>query len=397
MEYPPIHDTLIIGGGPAGLAPLLAAAAGGRLPALLAGGLAIVEQGASLGAGRLGAYALATHNPARAFLAVLADQTDRHLAALRHHPAALRLHAAGNATVPLAWVAALQSAIGAALTETLAAAGATVLTGHEALRATRLAGGAWSTRIRRRADGAETELLARRLVLATGGHQPAGRLHAERIAGLALLPRFADRLIQSDSLLTAAEPPRHLARGGHRLAVVIGAGASAEAVAARLLAQGCAIAQLHRGAPPPGPAPAALRRVGLDEEADLARRLLEEAALIVPALGYRPRALTLHDANGQDIRLLADRPGQPLIDRQCRVLDARSRAIPQLFGLGLAAGYDGAAEPRGRAESLPLWQDQAGRVLAHALLAEWPRAAMPALAVATLARGDAAARRVALA
>ena len=51
-------NCLIVGAGPGGLAPLFAAAYDGRLQELLNGGVTIVEQGSTVGAGDLGRYAI---------------------------------------------------------------------------------------------------------------------------------------------------------------------------------------------------------------------------------------------------------------------------------------------------------------------------------------------------
>ncbi|HEY0265202.1 MAG TPA: hypothetical protein VGC16_00530, partial [Rhizomicrobium sp.] len=74
---------------------------------------------------------------------------------------------------------------------------------------------------------------------------------------------------------------------------------------------------------------------------------------------------------GTQIRLLAERPGQPLVDGQGRVLDARSRAMPSLYGIGLAAGFappGGEASFSGQPNGVWLWQNEAGTVIARHLL-----------------------------
>ena len=56
---------VIVGGGPAGLAPLLAAHRAGELGALLDSGVAVVEQSERLGSGSIGGYAINSDSSGR--------------------------------------------------------------------------------------------------------------------------------------------------------------------------------------------------------------------------------------------------------------------------------------------------------------------------------------------
>ena len=101
--------TLIVGGGPAGLAPLLAAGRLGLLDRLLADGVAVVEGGAELGRGSIGDYAIGSDSSAQTFASALAGPTDPRLAALAEHPFARGLAALGADPVPLAQVGRFQA------------------------------------------------------------------------------------------------------------------------------------------------------------------------------------------------------------------------------------------------------------------------------------------------
>lgn len=107
------------------------------------------------------------------------------------------------------------------------------------------------------------------------------------------------------------------------------------------------------------------------------RRLLDEAAVIITALGYRPASIPVRDAQGRDLRLCANGEGAPpLVDRQCRVLDAVGEPIPNLFGIGLASGFvpsgDLGGEPsfRGQTNGLWLYQNGVGEIVLNALLTD---------------------------
>ena len=104
----------------------------------------------------------------------------------------------------------------------------------------------------------------------------------------------------------------------------------------------------------------------------VARRVLEQADLVIAALGYRPNALPLFDMNGRQM-LLAEAPGS-MVDRDCRVLDINGLPIPRLLGLGLAAGFipsgvlGGEPSFRGQTNGIWLWQNGVGAIILDALL-----------------------------
>ena len=60
--------TLIVGGGPAGIAPILAATRIGALDRLLDHGLTLAERHATIGEGRIGRYAINSDSSAATFL-----------------------------------------------------------------------------------------------------------------------------------------------------------------------------------------------------------------------------------------------------------------------------------------------------------------------------------------
>jgi hypothetical protein len=79
-------------------------------------------------------------------------------------------------------------------------------------------------------------------------------------------------------------------------------------------------------------------------------------------------------ASGAAIALHADQPGErPLVDSQCRVLDAAGTPIPGLLGIGLAAGFisleasGGEASFSGQTNGLWQWQNEVGEIIARQL------------------------------
>jgi hypothetical protein len=104
--------------------------------------------------------------------------------------------------------------------------------------------------------------------------------------------------------------------------------------------------------------------------------MLDDAAVIIPAFGYRPSTVPIRDRAGRRVRLLGDGAGTPpLVDAQCRMLDAGGEPIPGLFGIGLASGFalDGplGGEPSfaGQTNGLWLYQNGIGARILDQLLA----------------------------
>jgi hypothetical protein len=114
------------------------------------------------------------------------------------------------------------------------------------------------------------------------------------------------------------------------------------------------------------------------------RSVIEDAALVVPCLGYRSATLPIYDAAGQRLILRAD--DGDAVDGSCRLLLADGTALPNVFGIGLGSGFrptqDMGCEPNfsGQANSLWLYQNDIGAVIYRAIqaMAEHRRAAVAA-------------------
>ncbi|WP_260736505.1 FAD-dependent oxidoreductase [Tunturiibacter lichenicola] len=443
-------NCLIVGAGPGGLAPLFAAAYDGRLRELLNGGVTVVEQGSTVGAGDLGRYAISSDSAAEAFLDVVMRTTEPALAALQNNPTVSVLAASIGGAVPLKQVATYLSLLGETMCDLVeASARGAVLRQHRALFTKRVGDELWSTRVRCELTGVEKDLLSRSVVLATGARQPLSRLYKEEVAGVPLLPLYKDKLMQSGDILSTDGLARVKARlEGIDFAkvVVVGGSTSAGSAASMLLYQSAlnfgegSVVLMHRrplrifypsadealaegytefgpedicpisgrvyrlagfrletremimrargiAGRPPEPR---LRLFELKEETcEEARRLLDQADIILAGLGYRPRALPVVGYDDEPISLMAESDAmQPMVDDECRVLDAQGEPIEGLYGIGLASGFvpsgalGGEQSFRGQANSLWLWQHDLGMKILDAVVRE--REEVSAIAAATI-------------
>lgn len=394
-----IASLLVVGGGPAGTALLTAATKRGLLPDLAASGLIVVERDAHVGGGRLGRYAITSDSTATTFLSAVKDNPHPEIAALESHASGRTVRAYDDSLgVPLVEAGPLLRETGERLARLVVANGGQVLTGHEAVAATRDPDGLWTVKFRRLSDGHLFDQRTRAVCIATGGHQPLDRLADQNVAGARLVDLAGDRLLQSDDVLTLGgfetvvdllstrRAPSIAVIGGStsalatvalllksRPALPLGAGAvtllhrrplrpfypSVEAALAegftdfgpddicpvsgfvyrlagfRLEARDLVQRMLGIDGRAPDPR-VALHRIGGDDAA--ARAILRDADLVIAALGYRPHALPVFDRQGAAIPLAAH-AGRPMVDGHCRVIDSEGAAIPGLYGIGLAAGF----------------------------------------------------------
>ncbi|HZQ01673.1 MAG TPA: hypothetical protein VFB13_19165 [Reyranella sp.] len=106
---------------------------------------------------------------------------------------------------------------------------------------------------------------------------------------------------------------------------------------------------------------------------DEVRRLLEDAALVIPAFGYRSATLPIFDPKGRRLELSADAGGNN-VAQDCRLLLADGTTLPNVFGIGLGTGYrpfgamGGEPNFNGQANSLWLYQHGIGAMVHRGIL-----------------------------
>ncbi len=429
-----VHSALIVGGGPAGTALLTAATKQDRLGELARGGLAVVERDAVLGRGAIGNYAITSDSTAETFLTAVKDNAHGEIAALEDHLSGqeIALYKGGKTGVPLSRSTPFLEATGARLGQIVAEHGGVVATRSEVIEARRTSDGDWAARVRNLTTGEERLMRTASIVIATGGYQSREHIAAEKIGGVALGELAGDRLMLGDDFLALGGVERLRERLSHTPApriAIVGGSTSAMAAAALILKAapalplGLGALSLHHRRPlrpfyhsveaawedgfsdftPDDVCPVTgfvyrlagfrlearelvLRMLGIGGRAPdprMALRMIGEhsadeiaaADVVIGALGYRPRALPLFDADGTPIALMADAPGRPrLVDQRCRVMDAEGNPVPGVYGIGLASGHvpdgklGGESSFSGKANGLWLWQNDIGLMIVEQLL-----------------------------
>jgi hypothetical protein len=395
---PLMVEVLIVGGGPAGTAVLLAAARSGKLTELARAGLVIAERGPRLGAGTLGGYAINSDSTAATLLSSVAGHPDPRVAAVADGTAGRAIAALPpDGPVKLTLVAAFLDELGAALHAIVAQAGGHVLTGHDVL-GLRREHPFWVAQLRR-PDGTARTVVARQVVIATGGMQSDAHAAAAPTLAGPLGDLCRGRLMRADALLAHGGVEELCARveGVVRPRVAVLGGSTSAIAAVKLVLESPVGARMATGAlklvhrrkllPFYRTAEAARadgftefgprdlcpvsgfvyrlgglrldareivlhaleiggrkpdRRLRLVRPAESTRGIhaLDDAHVVIAATGYRPRALPIAGPGGAPITLLAARgTAAPMVDNLCRVLDADGLSLPGLFGIGLAAGF----------------------------------------------------------
>jgi hypothetical protein len=423
-------STVVVGGGPGGMGPLLWAAQRGLLDAWLEQGVALVERGGRLG-GTLGRYGICSDSLGGSYLECLEAES---LAPSFHHlrldPVTLEMQRYRQSFPPLPLVDRYMGQIGHALAAACASHPASALHLHATVQSIHLRSDGIVAVFARGSDARPKTLVARSAIVALGGRQPWQENAPE--SGLTFPDGAGRRVLSSNVLLShdgLAIANDIIASAGDRRIIVLGGSHSAYAVAwallqlpaAKALGEGqiaivqrrpprifypdraAAAADLYHVAPGdicartqrvnrmgglrghgrdmwrqiacrPGTSPEP--RVTVLAEQDFAnaelQAMLEEAALVVPCLGYRSATLPIFDANGRRLALMAESNGDA-VGNDCRVLLADGTKLPNVFGIGLGTGFrpseEMGCEPnfRGQANSLWLYQNDMGALIYHAI------------------------------
>lgn len=229
---------VLVGGGPAGLAVLLAAHRDGRLTEMLQQGLLIVEQSAHIGKGQIGNYVINSDSTGDTFVDPLRVGGEATLHRILETPVARRIAAAGQNAIPLRDAGELLALVGQALHTMIDDHPlCEVLTCCTAESAQLQSDGSWSL-IANNASGSQLTIRAKSLILATGASQPQVRLQQERLAGVRVIERWGDRLMQSGEVLgigRLAEVAARLEGEANPRVAILGGSTSAMSVAYALL------------------------------------------------------------------------------------------------------------------------------------------------------------------
>jgi hypothetical protein len=435
-------STIIVGGGPGGLGPLISAAQQGLLPAWLDQGVAIVERRERLG-GSLGRYGINSDSLGGSYLECLeAPALPEPLRCLRDDAVAHEMAVYRHSYPPLELVDRYMSCLGAAIEVVLADRPASMVRRRTAAQALRLRGDGTVAVDIQCQDATSDTLIARSAVIALGGRQFWQT--AALLPGFALAQCRTRRILPSDRILEQAglaEANDILAGAGGRRILVFGGAHSAYAVAWALLHLPAAatlrpgqIVILQRRPPrvfyPDSAAATAdlypfetgdicprtqrVNRMGglrghgreiwrqiagrpgtrtesrvamlalLEHSAGTLRAAIEDAALVVPCFGYRSATLPVFDAEGRRLYLNADASGEA-VGHDCRLRLAGGGHLSNVFGIGLGTGYrlsgSMGGEPNfaGQANSLWLYQNDIGAVI-HREIQMLLRTPAPAIA-----------------
>ncbi len=426
------YSSVVVGGGPGGLGPLLWAAQRGLLDDWLDQGVALVERTGRLG-GTLGRYGICSDSLGGSYLECLEAEA---LAAAFHHlreaPATVEMQRYRHGFPPLPLVDSYMGRIGAALAERFAHHPASALHLHTTVQSIHLRRDGMVALFARDGDARPRTLIARSAIVALGGRQPWQEKAPE--SGLRFPDNAERRVLSSNVLLShegLAAANGIIASAGRRRIIVLGGSHSAYAVAWALLQlpaaktlgdaqiaivqrrpprvfypdRLAAAADLYHVAPGdicartqrvnrmgglrghgrdmwrqiacrPGTMPEP--RVAVLAEQDFSRgelqAMLDDAALVAPCLGYRSATLPVFDAEGRRLALSADNNGDAVGD-DCRVLLADGTKLPNVFGIGLGTGFRPSqamgCEPNfnGQANSLWLYQNDMGALIYNAIQA----------------------------
>jgi hypothetical protein len=424
--------SVVVGGGPGGMGPLLWAAQYGLLDAWLEQGVALVERSGRLG-GTLGRYGICSDSLGGSYLECLeAEALAPSFHHLREQPTTIEMQRYRQSFPPLPLVDRYMGDIGQAMATTIISHAASALHLQTVVQSVHLRGDGTVAIFARGHDAQPTTLVARSAIIALGGRQPWQEKAPE--SGLRFPDSAERRVLSSNVLLThdgLAIANDIIAAAGRRRVIILGGSHSAYAVAwallqlpaARGLGEGqiaivqrrpprvfypdraAAIADLYHVAPGdicarthrvnrmgglrghgrdmwrqiacrPGTTPEP--RVTVLAEQDFFRTelqaMLDEAALVAPCLGYQSATLPVFDADGRRLALNADNNGDA-VGEDCRVLLADGTKLPNVFGIGLGTGFRPSeamgCEPNfnGQANSLWLYQNDMGALIYHAIQA----------------------------
>ena len=426
---------------------VVAALQTGKLTDLLDTGVAIFEAGTQLIRGNLGNYCLNSDTLADTFLEVFDNDPDGHLANIKNAPATTAVEGYRGRSVPLPIAGDFLETMGECLRKTINAnPNSKVRLNTKIESVTRLSQGGFL--LNGVQNQVPFQATCAKLVLATGGTQDIASVLEQTIENssgdLTSLKPYREKIMLTHGILSdqSGESWKRFIEGKSNPKVtIIGSSHSAFSTAWTMLQAkhgiefgSGGITILHRSKPRLcfDSAEAAIaagytdfdqqdlcpltgrlfrlaglrfdgrellmkllqvdgfkneNRVSLqslkDVNEDLDQRF-RRSDLIVPAFGYRPRAIKMHEQDGSAIEFNS-KNGGPLVDDQCRVLrpalnlEERPQPIENLFAMGLASGYipsgklGGEPSFRGQTNGFWLYQNGVGEIVLDQIMVESPK------------------------
>lgn len=424
-----MQATVVVGGGPGGMGPLIWAAQTGNLKTWLCQGVTIIDKQQTLG-GTLGRYAINSDSLGAAYIECLeAPLAIEALRSLRSDPVTHEMERYRHAFPPLNLVDRFMRRVGASLEAYIRSHDDCDIRFGTTARALHLQR---DGSLRVDLENGET-LAARTAIMALGGRQNwSHQLWEDLLPGLSLSDCRLRHLMSSDRLLTPEgldEISQVLAEADGRQIVILGGSHSAYSAAwaiTRLIdgnamtsgqimilarrqppifypdeasakADGYSVRpgdicprtnRVHRlgglrgngrdiwrqitGRPTATPEPRVVTALLDDHGVEELRDLLEDAAVVIPAFGYSAATLPVYSHRQRRVALRAD-AGRPTVDNAGRILRADGQVLPNVFGIGLGNGYRPSGsmggEPNftGQANSLWLYQNDIGALLYHGI------------------------------
>lgn len=399
---------VIVGAGPAGLASLLAAAKAGILSDLLAAGVLLIDRECVPGAGRLGQYVISSDSSADTFLSCVRGSTIPELANLTESSLALEIASYGHNCIPLELAGQFMAEVGKTLIELIAnTSSCRIYTNSNVEWIQKEEIGTWKIFFRDLKQNNYHAYRSKTVLIATGATQDQKRLERILVDGISLLPRYQEKLVQSDEFLRRENFSGFIStldKMKHPKVAIIGGSTSAMSCARQILIalkdhdSPVCVSILHRrditlfyssrqAAQDDGynlfdeedicPLSGFVHRFGgfRFESRILASQLLgmknsepeprvtlhrlngelrkktenflEEADLVIACIGYRPAGVRVIDRYKNDIKLASFREDEAMVNNACRVLDWDGKELPGLYGIGLACGYRPPAEMGG--------------------------------------------------
>lgn len=419
-----IYDTVIIGGGPAGTGLLLKALKDGSGNTFLSGHIALVERSSRLIKGNITGYQVNSDTFSDVFLECLEGCTGNFINLNELHSETDEIKTYQGRSIPLQKLDPYFNRLGELLKESLTAAKKCEFFMNTVVsKITRKQNGTYEVFM----TGETASLIARQIIIATGG-TPKTINSKESVFVNGISPgQYKQKIIHSDTLLRSGLPKSmETALIQKPKVVILGGSHSAFSTAHFLLQQAglysfdssdikiwcktlpkiyfnnredaelcgysdftdediCPVTKkLYRlaGLRMDGRA-LYMQMLGLghtkketrvqlnlfaNKENEL-KEDLDNATLIISALGYRLNIVPIFDEEGKEIRLKGEETGHWVNDN-CELLDENGSLVPNIFASGLATGFipngDLGGEPSFQGQTNGIWYYQnaiAGRIM----------------------------------